>query len=700
MAETTEADLLVQLGMTMTKMNRQLAQAEARFNRTATKIERDFNRTNQRSIETTATAVTKMEGAFTRLGAVAGAALGMVIGQGLMQISANAGKAIKSLADLADQADRVGASVEDFQGLQFGFQLAGVENADFVKAMETFTQRIGEAAEGSGELEDRLRAAGIRIRDAQGNIRPVIDLLREYADAVRSAGDETSQMAMLNDAFGRSGRDLALAMREGGASLDAMMASARDAGLVVEEEIVRRAAELDDRLDIVTRKAQVFLQTLAVYGGESAMGLAAMVEDIRNIGAEITNLEGILQSNRNAAQVLGYDVVAAMEAAGDAIDAQAVAAQQLIAIYSQLSGQATNFADDMDLAARRAASEGMPAAADALRLMAQNARDAEAAFMDGAMSADDFAQRLTDITATAGQVLAPLQGIEGVKFDSASASIARMAMALYDAAVQAATLRANLPTYTPSIPMGGPGTFPVGDNTGNFNNASPLAPGRVTLPPNRPGDIDFGYTPPGGGGARPGGGGSTDQGLSPWFTDEQEQQILDAYKALEAAQDEYNSKVETGANAVADLFTSIVDGSKSAKEALADLLMQLAQVQIQKAFLGLAGSGGTMGSIFGALGDALSFDGGGYTGSGSRTGGIDGKGGFPAILHPNETVIDHTKAGGAGGGQVSVVVRMDGGNLVPVIESVSGSVTARALATYDRQMPGRVRGINGDRRGL
>ena len=40
---------------------------------------------------------------------------------------------------------------------------------------------------------------------------------------------------------------------------------------------------------------------------------------------------------------------------------------------------------------------------------------------------------------------------------------------------------------------------------------------------------------------------------------------------------------------------------------------------------------------------AQSFDGGGFTGVGSRSGGMDGKGGFPAILHPNETVVDHTK---------------------------------------------------------
>ena len=41
-----------------------------------------------------------------------------------------------------------------------------------------------------------------------------------------------------------------------------------------------------------------------------------------------------------------------------------------------------------------------------------------------------------------------------------------------------------------------------------------------------------------------------------------------------------------------------------------------------------------------------SFSGGGFTGYGSRSGGVDGRGGFPAILHPNESVIDHQRGGG------------------------------------------------------
>lgn len=41
-----------------------------------------------------------------------------------------------------------------------------------------------------------------------------------------------------------------------------------------------------------------------------------------------------------------------------------------------------------------------------------------------------------------------------------------------------------------------------------------------------------------------------------------------------------------------------------------------------------------------------SFAGGGYTGNAPRSGGLDGRGGFMAMLHPRETVIDHTQQGG------------------------------------------------------
>ena len=55
----------------------------------------------------------------------------------------------------------------------------------------------------------------------------------------------------------------------------------------------------------------------------------------------------------------------------------------------------------------------------------------------------------------------------------------------------------------------------------------------------------------------------------------------------------------------------------------------------------LGGSGGFNPGNF--IAGLFSADGGGYTGGGPRSGGVDGKGGFMALLHPQETVVDHTR---------------------------------------------------------
>ena len=60
---------------------------------------------------------------------------------------------------------------------------------------------------------------------------------------------------------------------------------------------------------------------------------------------------------------------------------------------------------------------------------------------------------------------------------------------------------------------------------------------------------------------------------------------------------------------------------------------------------------------FGAV-QVPSFEGGGYTGNAPRVGGLDGRGGFMAMVHPRETIIDHTRAGGGtGGGVPNITIR-------------------------------------------
>lgn len=85
--------------------------------------------------------------------------------------------------------------------------------------------------------------------------------------------------------------------------------------------------------------------------------------------------------------------------------------------------------------------------------------------------------------------------------------------------------------------------------------------------------------------------------------------------------------------------------------------------------MGLGGGGfgrATYGGVGGFFPAFPTFDGGGYTGMGSRSGGVDGRGGFPALLHPNETVVDHTKGGGGGGMVLNQYITGDRNNAAEV----------------------------------
>ena len=74
-----------------------------------------------------------------------------------------------------------------------------------------------------------------------------------------------------------------------------------------------------------------------------------------------------------------------------------------------------------------------------------------------------------------------------------------------------------------------------------------------------------------------------------------------------------------------------------------------------------------------------SNEGGGFTGLGNRSGGVDGKGGFLSVLHPNETVIDHAKGQSVGGGSPTVnfnISTIDAAGFDQLLASRKGLITS------------------------
>ena len=140
-------------------------------------------------------------------------------------------------------------------------------------------------------------------------------------------------------------------------------------------------------------------------------------------------------------------------------------------------------------------------------------------------------------------------------------------------------------------------------------------------------------------------------------------ETIDLTRELTDAQKQQVAIADSISGAFGDFFMDLVDGTTSAKDAFramaADIIQQLYRIlvleQMVQSIAGAitgafnpASAAGTKGTVAPPKAPRK-YEGGGYTGSGPRSGGLDGKGGFMAMLHPRETVVDHTKGQGAGG---------------------------------------------------
>lgn len=159
---------------------------------------------------------------------------------------------------------------------------------------------------------------------------------------------------------------------------------------------------------------------------------------------------------------------------------------------------------------------------------------------------------------------------------------------------------------------------------------------------------------------------------------EQNKAISETPDALKSFTDEYNKIIEKSKDAIqvvktfgetiegklTNAFTEFFDIASEgfgnfknlATSIIRAIIAELIQLFIVQKAVGIVKgalsapdlSGGVTGTPDISDFEPITFAGGGYTGMGVRAGGIDGRGGFPAILHPNETVIDHTKGQGIG----------------------------------------------------
>ena len=285
-----------QFAKNMKKATGALNSSRTKMNRSLRTMDKAFGKTS-RALKGMVGSVFSLRGAFGGLIAAVGVgALGTMITRSIAAADA-----------IGKVADKVGLTTDELQELRFAADQTGVATNTLDMAMQRFSRRVGEASFGSGELRDTLLRLGINVRDAEGRVRGVTDVLGEYAEAIKNAGSEQEQLSLAFKGFDSEGAALVNLLREGSKGIEEFREQAHALGLVLDEKMVRAAERANDQLSrmrqIITVNLSRLLISLAptiIRLGESFADAAPKIQKFiealafRLGGAEFAGLDQLL----------------------------------------------------------------------------------------------------------------------------------------------------------------------------------------------------------------------------------------------------------------------------------------------------------------------------------------------------------------------------------------------------------------------
>jgi hypothetical protein len=186
-------------------------------------------------------------------GAVKGLVGGLTLAVGAMKaVNAAAFALAANAAKVGDEAAKtgrqLGITAEAVQEYRFAFDRLGVSEGEATSGMERFSRALGRAAQGSKSEAAAFEALGLNIRDADGQLRGMEELLPEAADGLAAITNEAERAAVAQDLFGRSGGRLAMALSAGGDEIRDLREEFRLLGGGLTNEQAKAAEEFTDTL--------------------------------------------------------------------------------------------------------------------------------------------------------------------------------------------------------------------------------------------------------------------------------------------------------------------------------------------------------------------------------------------------------------------------------------------------------------------
>ena len=168
--------------------------------------------------------------------------LSMAAGGVLAALGGAAYKAAQSADDLNTLAKQTGFTTAELQKMQYAADRIDVP-------METITSAAAKMTKQLSSNEDKFTDLGVATRNADGSFRSVNSIFNDTVQALSEIPNETERDTAAMEIFGKSANELAGVIDDGGASLRALGEEAENLGVIIPQDQLDAANQLNDEID-------------------------------------------------------------------------------------------------------------------------------------------------------------------------------------------------------------------------------------------------------------------------------------------------------------------------------------------------------------------------------------------------------------------------------------------------------------------
>lgn len=222
---------------------------------------------------------------------------GIGVGGVAAAVGAAAYSGVKQLADQAEQMENLraatGLTINQLGEMKFLADENGWSFEAMTKATGMLTRHLTDMEGGAGRAGEAAARLGIQLRDQDGALRPMSELLPQIVKALRGVGNETERAQLASALLGKSYQELMPWISASSAELDAQVKSAKAANAVYNEQMHMVGLSADAVLDQLSTTLAGLRNSFVTAFGPLVIGVVRALDAVAQQVGAISRMMGV-----------------------------------------------------------------------------------------------------------------------------------------------------------------------------------------------------------------------------------------------------------------------------------------------------------------------------------------------------------------------------------------------------------------------